>query len=55
MSKFRFIARGLLATTALVGFSIAAAQAADDAFMAKAKEYIAEATAPVTKWDGPTW
>jgi len=54
MSKFRFIARGLLATTALVGFSIAAAQAADDAFMAKAKEYIAEATAPVTKWDGPT-
>ena len=54
MSKFRFIARGLLATTALVGFNIAAAQAADDAFMAKAKEYIAEATAPVTKWDGPT-
>jgi ribose transport system substrate-binding protein len=54
MSKFRFIARGLLATTALVGFNIAAAQAANDAFMAKAKEYIAEATAPVTKWDGPT-
>ncbi|WP_158816330.1 substrate-binding domain-containing protein [Methylocapsa sp. S129] len=54
MSKFRFIARGLLASTALVALNVAAAQAADDAFMTKAKEYIALVTAPVTAWTGPT-
>jgi ribose transport system substrate-binding protein len=53
MSKFRFIATGLLASTALVGLNLAA-RADDDAFMKKAKEYIATVTAPVTTWTGPT-
>jgi ribose transport system substrate-binding protein len=53
MSKFRFIATGLLASTALVGLNVAA-RADDDAFMKKAKEYIATVTAPVTTWTGPT-
>jgi ribose transport system substrate-binding protein len=53
MTKFRFIATGLLASTALAGLS-AAARADDDAFMKKAKEYIATVTAPVTAWTGPT-
>ena len=53
MSKFRFIATGLLASTALVGLNVAA-RADDDAFMKKAKEYIATVTAPVTAWTGPT-
>jgi ribose transport system substrate-binding protein len=53
MSKFRFIATGLFASTALVGLNVAA-RADDDAFMKKAKEYIATVTAPVTAWTGPT-
>jgi ribose transport system substrate-binding protein len=53
MFKFRFIATGLLASTALVGLNVAA-RADDDAFMKKAKEYIATVTAPVTTWTGPT-
>ena len=54
MSKFRLIGGGLLASAAFVGLHAGVAQAADDAFMKMAKDYIAEATAPVTKWDGPT-
>jgi ribose transport system substrate-binding protein len=54
MFKFRFIATGLLASTALVGLNLAAARADDDAFMKKAKDYIATVTAPVTTWTGPT-
>ena len=53
MNAFATVARGLFGATALAGFS-AAAMAADDAYMAKAKEYIATVTAPVTAWTGPT-
>jgi len=53
MLKGRFVAGGLLASTALVGLSASVALG-DDAYMKTAKDYIAQATAPVTKWDGPT-
>jgi ribose transport system substrate-binding protein len=54
MSKFRLIGAGLLASASLVGVQVAPTHAADDAFMAKAQEYIATVTAPVTTWTGPT-
>ncbi len=54
MSKFRLLSGGLLASVAVVGLGIASAMAADDDFMKMAKDYIAQATAPVTAWDGPT-
>jgi ribose transport system substrate-binding protein len=54
MLKLRLIGGGLLASAAIAALNVGAAQAADDAFMKMAKDYIAEATAPVTKWDGPT-
>ncbi len=54
MSKIRVVAGALLACTAVVGWSLGTAWAADDQFMADAKAYIEQATAPVTKWDGPT-
>src|SRR6516225_5583966 len=52
--RLRLIGGGLLASAAFVGLHAGVAQAADDEFMEKAKDYIAEASAPVTKWDGPT-
>jgi ribose transport system substrate-binding protein len=54
MSRLRLIGGGLLASAAFVGLHAGVAQAADDDFMKMAKDYIAEASAPVTKWDGPT-
>src|SRR5258708_10720496 len=54
MSKFRLIGGGLLASAAIVGLHIVSAQAADDAYMKMAKDYIAQAAAPVTTWTGPT-
>jgi ribose transport system substrate-binding protein len=54
MLKSGFTVRSLLASTALIGLGAADAQAADDAYIAKAKEYIATVTAPVTAWTGPT-
>ncbi|SEE99594.1 monosaccharide ABC transporter substrate-binding protein, CUT2 family [Rhizobiales bacterium GAS191] len=54
MSKFRLIGGGLVASAVIVGSHIVAAQAADDAFMKMAKDYIAQAAAPVTTWTGPT-
>jgi ribose transport system substrate-binding protein len=54
MSKFRWIRAALLGSASFVGWQLATAQAADDAFMAKAKEYIATVTAPVITWTGPT-
>ncbi len=53
MLKSGFLLRGLLASSAILALGVAAAQA-DDAYMAKAKEYIATVTAPVTAWTGPT-
>ena len=38
----------------MTGLSVTSAQADDDAYMKAAKDYIAQATAPVTQWDGPT-
>ena len=54
MSKLRLLSGALLASAAIVGLGVASAVAADDAFMKMAKDYIAQATAPVTTWDGPT-
>ena len=53
MLKSGFLLRGLLASSAILALGVAAAQA-DDAYMTKAKEYIATVTAPVTNWTGPT-
>ena len=54
MLKFRMISAGLLASAAIFGLHIVAAQADDDAGMKAAKDYIAQAAAPVTAWTGPT-
>ena len=54
MSKLRLLSGALLASAAVVGLGVATAVAADDDFMKMAKDYIAQATAPVTAWDGPT-
>jgi len=54
MSKFSLLSGAFLASAAIVGLGVASAVAADDDFMKMAKDYIAQATAPVTAWDGPT-
>src|SRR6516165_5114324 len=54
MSRLRLIGGGLLASAAFVGLHAGIVQAADDDFMKTAKDYIAQASAPVTTWDGPT-
>jgi ribose transport system substrate-binding protein len=54
MLKSRILTGTLLASAAAFGLGVVTAQAADDAFMKMAKDYIAQATAPVTAWDGPT-
>ena len=54
MSKFRLIKVALVASAACMGLHVTAASAADDAYLKMAKAYIATATAPVTKWTGPT-
>jgi ribose transport system substrate-binding protein len=54
MSKFRLIGAGLVASGVILGLHIVATQAADDAYMKMAKDYIAQAAAPVTTWTGPT-
>ena len=54
MSRFYMIGGGLLASAAIAGLHAGVAQAADDEFMKMAKDYIAQASAPVTTWDGPT-
>jgi ribose transport system substrate-binding protein len=54
MSKFRVMGGALLASAAIIGLHVVAAQADDDAFMKMAKDYVAQAAAPVTAWTGPT-
>ncbi len=54
MSNLRMLGGALLGSVALLGLPVAAVQAADDAYMKMAKEYIAKAAAPVTAWTGPT-
>src|SRR6202020_3599322 len=54
MSKSHILAGSLMASAALTGLGLASAQADDDAYMKAAKDYIVQATAPVTQWDGPT-
>jgi ribose transport system substrate-binding protein len=47
--------RGLLAGAALTAFGASFARADDDsAYIEKAKAYLQNVAAPVTKWDGPT-
>jgi ribose transport system substrate-binding protein len=48
------VGQGLLASAALIALPTVAALADDDAYMQMAKEYIAQASAPVTTWTGPT-
>jgi ribose transport system substrate-binding protein len=54
MSKISILVGALLGSTAVIGWSMACAWAADDQYMTDAKAYIAKVTAPVTTWDGPT-
>jgi ribose transport system substrate-binding protein len=54
MSKLRLVGQGLLASAALIALPSVASRADDDAYMQMAKEYIAQAAAPVTSWTGPT-
>ncbi len=54
MSKLRLVGRGLFASAALIALPSVVALADDDAYMQMAKEYIAQAAAPVTSWTGPT-
>jgi len=54
MSRLRLVGQGLLASAALIALPTVAALADDDAYMQMAKEYIAQASAPVTTWTGPT-
>ncbi len=54
MSKLRLVGRGLFASAALIALPSVVAIADDDAYMQMAKEYIAQAAAPVTSWTGPT-
>jgi len=54
MLRLRLIGGSLLASAAIVGLPFVSAQAADDAFMTMAKDYVAKAAAPVTTWTGPT-
>ena len=54
MSRFGLIGGGLLASAAFLGLHAGVARAADNDFMKMAKSYIAEVSAPVTTWDGPT-
>ena len=53
MMKSKVMLKGLLATAGVVAIGAGAARA-DDAYMAKAKAFLANVAAPVTKWDGPT-
>jgi ribose transport system substrate-binding protein len=54
MSKLRLVGQALLASAALMALPSAVALADDAAYMQMAKEYIAQAAAPVTSWTGPT-
>ena len=47
MSKSYLVAGSLMASAALTGPSVTRAQADDDTYMKAAKDYIAQATAPV--------
>jgi ribose transport system substrate-binding protein len=50
----KMIAGGLLASAGLLALTASVARADDDAYMEKAKAYLQNVAAPVTKWDGPT-
>src|SRR4051812_680995 len=50
----KMIAGGVLASAGLLALSVGAARADDDAYMQKAKAFLQNVAAPVTKWDGPT-
>ena len=53
MSKVRAFRLALLATVTVVSAS-AGVRAADDAYIAEAKAYVAKGTAPGAPWSGPT-
>ena len=53
MTKTKSLMRILLASTAMA-VGVGAARADDAAYLAEAKAYLANVSAPVTKWDGPT-
>src|ERR1700733_14599834 len=54
MSKAYIVVGSLMASAAFTALSVTGALADDDAYMKAAKDYIAQATAPGTQWDGPT-
>ena len=45
--------KGLLASVGALAICASAARADDAAYLEKAKAYLANVAAPVTKWDGP--
>ena len=46
--------KGLLASVGALAICASAARADDAAYLEKAKDFLANVAAPVTKWDGPT-
>ena len=55
MVSTKTMLRGLLASAGVLSLGASLARADDaDAYLAKAKAYLANVAAPVTKWDGPT-
>ncbi len=54
MVSSKVLLKGLLATASLVSMGVGAARADDAAYLEKAKAFLANVAAPVTKWDGPT-
>jgi ribose transport system substrate-binding protein len=54
MSKLGLLSGTILVSGSMLVLHVAAAQAADDAYLKAAQDYIATVTAPVTKWTGPT-
>jgi ribose transport system substrate-binding protein len=48
------IMKGLLASAGVIAFGASVAHADDAAYLEKAKAFLANVAAPVTKWDGPT-
>ena len=54
MLRRRFAPGGLSLTALMFGLQVVAVRADDDAYMKAAKDYIAQAAAPVTTWEAPT-
>ena len=54
MVTTKHVVKGLLASAGVLSLGVSLARADDAAYLEKAKAYLANVAAPVTKWDGPT-